>query len=182
MSVTTNFQSAVYNLLPRGKAFPPENIDSNIRNLMYAVGDTIEQLHGTIYHVVDLYYPVNCINEGMFVEEWEHILGLPKCGEEPTSNDDRLARILAMFNLSPYSNAQFFEDIAALFGYDITVTSDTDPFKIIVQLPDDVPPAYFRTNKQGAGDPLKDSSANVEKSLKCILDFFKPAHAYIEYT
>lgn len=179
----TNFQSAIYRLLPTGKAFPPENIDSNIRNLMYAVGDTIEALYSEIYHVVNLYYPINCITEGMFVKEWEEVLGLPKCGDAPVSNADRLARILVMFNFSEYSNAEFFESIAAVFGYDITVSESSNPFEIVINIPTNpVEPEYFRTNLSGAGDKLADTGGNVEDSLKCILEFFKPAHAYITYS
>ena len=117
---------------------------------------------------------------GIFIGDWEAQLGLPKCGQTEQDTQTRLAQILAMFRISPYSNAEFFVDIAAVFGYDITVVLDgLDPFKIEIQV-DGVEDIFFRVGVSSVGEKLEDTQAQAV--LECILNFFKHSHTHLVFT
>lgn len=113
---------ALYRMLPTGQAWPKENEDSNLRSLVHGLAYSIDEYINTLKTVViDQFYPGQA---GIFMEDWEDLLGLPKCGQTGQSIQDRLAQIIAMFRISPYSNAQFFIDIAEVFGFTVSVIPD----------------------------------------------------------
>jgi len=110
---------ALYRLLPTGEAWPDENEDTNLRKFMFGISHTVDDLLSTLQEVMAQYYPGQ---PGIFLADWEEVLQLPKCGQTEQSLQERLAQVLAMFRISEYSNAEFFESIAAVFGFTISVS------------------------------------------------------------
>jgi len=168
---------ALYRLLPNGECWPDENEDTNLRRFMYGVSRTVEDFLNTLQTTMSEYYPGQ---PGMFVGDWEDQLGLPKCGQTEQPLQVRLAQILAMFRISPYSNAEFFENIADVFGFTITVMPPTtDLFEITIRV-DTIEEIEFRAGWSSVDDPLYDTQTNVV--LMCILNFFKHSHTHLTFT
>ena len=119
---------AMYRLLPTGDAWPDYQEDTEIKNLITGIAQGVNDYVDTVKDTMAQYYPGQ---PGIFVTDWEQVLGLPKCGQTGQTLQTRLAQILAMFRISPYSNAQFFIDIAEVFGYTITIV-DNIPDTVIV--------------------------------------------------
>ena len=171
-----NYKSAMYSLLPTGEAWANEREDTVLKKLIYGLASSLEDIEATTKKVVADYFP-KTINT--FTSDWEAILELPKCNNLTQDSVIRLSQISTMFNISPYSNKEFFENIANIFGYNITVLprDPTDPFKIEIDIPEDF--IYFKAGVSKAGDPLM--IGKVKSELKCILEFFKQAHTYIVF-
>jgi len=172
-----NIRSAVYKLLPTGTCWPQETEDTSLKKLVYGIADAFNDVMVTIDEVMSSLYPGQ---SGIFLQDWETLLNLPKCGQTEQELQDRINQVLAMFRLSPYSNAEFFEAIADVFGYTIVILAPTvgEPFRINIEVPGTV--TYFKADESVAGDPLVVDT--VDTSLKCLLDFFKLAHTHIVYT
>ncbi len=177
MAERTKYGTALYSLLPTGDAWPLEIEDTNIKNLIYGLAKSLEEFHNTVDETVQAIYPGQ---DGIFLEDWEDTLDLPKCGQTDQDTATRLAQVLAMFRVSPYSNADFFISISAVFGYTIKVGPSPDSvFGIIVGVEDAVP-VYFRAGVSSVGTPIIYYQA--PGVLGCILNFFKHSHTYITFT
>jgi uncharacterized protein YmfQ (DUF2313 family) len=109
---------AMYRMLPTGDAWPDYQEDTEIKNLITGLSKSVDDYITTVKNTMAQYYPGQ---PEIFMTDWEEVLALPKCGQVGQSIQTRLSQILAMFRISPYSNAQFFIDIAEVFGYDIDV-------------------------------------------------------------
>jgi uncharacterized protein YmfQ (DUF2313 family) len=277
-----NIKSALYRLLPTGRCWAPEKEDTNLRRFIYGIAESVIDLQIELQGAMDDYYPGQA---GIFLEDWEALLKLPKCGQAQEDLQSRINTILAMLRMSPYSNEEFFVGIASTFGYDIDIVpdgpdyitvSDSDyglngqynkttdiinkrlsyrldggnqtiefgstvdsvtttpdilgwqlrspapggtaiwyvsptwdmivptdgwqlhaaagtvitveldpnftpasPYTINIKLPSNAVVHYFTVGASRAGDPLIVDA--VDTSVKCLLEFFKPAHATINY-
>jgi hypothetical protein len=82
-------------------------------------------------------------------------------------------------NVNEFSNKQFFEDIAAILGFDIVVEDrDEDPslgpFEFLVTTSSDLPSTSFRVGESRAGERLVNPGA--QEPLEALIEFFAPAH------
>jgi uncharacterized protein YmfQ (DUF2313 family) len=109
---------AMYRLLPTGDAWPDYQEDTEIKKLITGMSKSMDDFVVTVKDTMSQYYPGQ---PEIFMTDWEEVLALPKCGQVGQSIQTRLSQILAMFRISPYSNAQFFTDIAEVFGYTVIV-------------------------------------------------------------
>jgi len=169
---------AIYRLLPSGQAWPPEEEDSDLRKLIFGIARTAEAFLIDLDDIMKQYYPGNI---GIFLEDWEEVLGLTSIVIElQLTYEARVNVVKAMFNVSEYSTGEFLEVIAAIFGYDITVTHDpvTDPFEIVITM-NDVDDPVYRTGRSRAGDRLGESGAS--DLLESILERFRQEHTYFVF-
>jgi len=134
------------------------------------------------------------------ITEWEKTLGLPgKCssgilGETITERRNDIYKKLL---LNGGSTPAFFIELAAAFGYRITITElSADPFRVGVGSVGETPlnnsasfyaiinilnvtPEYFRVGVGRVGEtPLV---KYLETGLECIFNQFKPAHVIFIY-
>lgn len=175
--------SAMYKLLPMGEAWPSESEETTLKEFVYGLGIGLDRLEQEASDNLNDAFPGVV---GNYLTDWERFLGLPKCPEIELTLQQRAESVLAMWNISPLSNDQFFEDIGSAFGYDITVRSgaknefgggDTDVYNMVVTIIEE-PPVYFRAGVSSAGDKLVEFNSS---GVSCLLNFFKPAHAYIVF-
>ena len=180
MEFDTPTARALYKLLPTGDGWAGYREDTDLKKLIQGIALQIDELTTDTEIMVAEYYPDQI---GNFLSDWIEILQLPKCGQLPDTLQQRLQQVIAMFRISPYSNAQFFMDIADVFGYTITIAphDPLDPFKIAIVV-DTVEEIYFTCGGSSAGDALVDTVSSGDQELLCILSFYKPAHTYIDYT
>lgn len=179
---SSKYGSMLFNLLPTGDAWPPESEDTVLKKFLYGVAEGLQRAEDRINEVTEDIYPDQA---GIFLTDWERVLQLPKCDIDGLTIQERLSSVLAMFNISPYTNKEFLEEVAAVFGFDVEITSGValpgnrrNVFKIYATVQNPTEPIYFRAGISMAGDPLvKYEFGPVE----CLLNFFKPAHTYIEF-
>ena len=190
MKTLEQYASALFKLFPQGYAVPEYADDSNLKTLFETIGHSLLAADYEADVILDNLFPDNA---GIFLNDWERVLGLPLPGLESLTTTQRLGLIKTWLNIGELSNAAFFVDIAAAVGYTITVTEFT---------PASPPPApavatdaclYFQINAPAqteqyfiagvsrAGDVLVDYGNDA---LEYIIKFFKPAHAVVifDYT
>lgn len=176
-------------LWPRGDLHPKPGAGSNLELLWTALMQEANRFGCEAEEKLNEVMPDQT---GAFLEDWERILGLPLCGEQLESREERRDMVLAMLNIGPFTNLQFFTDIAALFGFTITA-EEFRPFragssrageplnseiqmgtiKISAVCTD---PTFFRAGGSGAGERL---SACGNAGLICILEHFKLSFQFL---
>jgi uncharacterized protein YmfQ (DUF2313 family) len=171
--------SGMYKLLPPGEGWPEEQEETVLKDFIYGLGKSLDRMNNAAKENLDIILPGDT---GQYLQDWERFLGLPKCPDIEMTLQQRASSVLAMWNISPYSNEAFFVDLGAIFGFTITITNGTrgatrDVFNLIVGVPDisDVP-IYFRAGASSAGDRLIEYDFGP---IECLIRFFKPAHTYI---
>ena len=172
------YGSGMYKLLPQGTAWALENEKTVLRDFIYGLSLSLDRLQEEAKENLDLIFPGS---SGKYLSDWERFLGLPKCPDIELNLQQRSASVLAMWNLSPYSNEDFFIGIAAVFGYEITIRegvrgADRDVFLLTVTIENPNNPIYARAGASGAGDRLVEYDFGP---TECLINFFKPAHTYL---
>jgi len=186
-----NYKKALFKLMPRGSIYPREEANTNYKKLLSALAEEHKRLD---CEATDLLNEAMPDQTGRFLEDWERVLGLPKCGVQLETREERKNMVLAMLNLGVFSNAQFFENIAAIFGFDATVielkpfragsSSVGDPLNGLEQKgtilirASCVDSYFFRAGASGAGERLT-SCGN--EGLECIINFFKHSWQYVVF-
>lgn len=190
MSTLDKYTQALFKLSPSGNIMPTVSDDSNLRRLYQTIGNALLQAQRSADGVTRDILPDNA---GAYLTAWERALGLPLKGLEDLPHAQRLGFVKAFLSIGEFSNAEFMIRIAALAGYEITITEFT---------PADPPPApadpddaylYFQINAPAddfteftcghstCGESLITFGMDA---LNFIINFFKPAHAVVlfEYT
>jgi uncharacterized protein YmfQ (DUF2313 family) len=170
--------TGMYKLLPTGDAWPKEHEPSVLKDFIYGLGKSLDRMNEAALSNLDILLPGDT---GKYLQDWERFLGLPKCPDIEMTLQQRASSVLAMWNISPYSNTDFFVGLAAIFGFTVTVTNGTrgdvrDVFKIIIGVENPVNPIEFKAGASSAGDRLIEYDAGP---IECLIQFFKPAHTYI---
>jgi uncharacterized protein YmfQ (DUF2313 family) len=114
--------TGMYKLLPPGTAWPPEYEPSLLKDFIYGLSISVDRMNKAGKENLDLILPGDT---GKYLQDWERFLGLPKCPDISQNLQQRASSVLAMWNISPYSNADFFVELGNTFGYTITVTNGT---------------------------------------------------------
>lgn len=121
-SLEDNTQSLA-DYLPSGEFFRAKNIKtSNFRSLLEALAYEFGRAEAKLKELVDEYYIPETYN---LIEEWERALGIPDtCFKVAnTSIEMRRKQCVAKLALMNLTTTQDFIDLAAFFGYVITITN-----------------------------------------------------------
>lgn len=178
-----DYKDRPFQLWPRGELHPKKGRGSNTEKLFNALMEEAERLGCEAEAKLNEVMPDQT---GAFLEDWERVLGLPLCGQQLETRGERRDMVLAMLNIGPFTNDQFFIDIAALFGFTITIEAFV-PFRAGQSSAGDrlnsasllgsikisaecVDPIFFRAGESGAGESLR---ACGNAGLVCILEHFK---------
>lgn len=180
--------------LPRGYAWDAK-VDpaTNLYKLLQAVADEAARVDCRGCDLLDEVDPRTTFE---LLEDWERVLGLPDhCTEQGTTLQERRNAVLWKLNLLGGQSKQFFIDLMAYFGFQITIT-EFRPFRAglstagqplyneewiycwEVNAPLDTF-IYFRSGISTAGEPLRTWGNDI---LECILNQLKPAHTCLHFT
>lgn len=191
MAIDKDYQRQLYNLLPVGMAWPRDE-ETTMAKLLLALATELARVDTRIADLLREAYPGTTFE---LLEDWERVLGLPdKCAGAPTTLQARRNAILQKMGRMGGQSRQYFIDVAASFGFTITIT-EYRPFLIGHNYIDDGlydeewrfawlvngPPTtyqYFRSGQNVSGDRLR-SWGN--EFLECIILNLKPAHTVVRF-
>jgi len=189
MRTAADYLSQLRGLLPRGVAWRAAT-GQNLTNLLQAIADELARVDArssTLHEEAD----PRTTNE--LLTDWERIAGLPdNCSQTlaPTTQQRRAALVSKLTQQGGQS-PQYFIDVAARLGYEITVT-EYRPFRVgenavgdnlygedwiftwAVRAPEIASPVYFRVGLSTVGESLVTYTINNE--LECAINNVKPAH------
>jgi len=186
-----NYKSILYKLIPRGFIYPQEGMGSDFEKLLCGISEESKRID---CDATDLLNEIMPDQTGRFLEDWERVLGLPLCGVQLGSREERRDMVLAMLNLGEFTNDEFFKTIAAIFGFDVEVVVPT-PFRVgsssvgdrlngeaqrgtVIIKATCENPQLFRVGESGAGERLIDCS---NEGLECIINTFKHSWQYVVF-
>ena len=112
--------------LPSGRVWAPKVAhESNLNRFLLGWASTYEAIDQTINRFINQSIPPDTTD---FLSEWEDALGIPDgCFAAETDPDRRRRNIrIKLAVLAGISTAQNFIDLAALFGFSISVSSGID--------------------------------------------------------
>lgn len=118
-SGVTSYQNALLALLPRGVAWSKDT-DSELGKLMAGIAEEFARIDERAQALLDESLPSRASET---FEEWESEYGLPDpcSGIDPTFQE-RLTALLQTYKMQGGQSRAFFIEVAALMGYDITVS------------------------------------------------------------
>lgn len=138
------FYEALHAFLPKGQIWPSPEASSNVNTLIENVAFSMKEIDDDASAEFDDIFPDT---SNSYLADWERVLKLPKsfyaltpfiagtntAGDPlgttavttptPTTDDERRNIILAMLDNNPLNNAAFYEDLAALFGMSVTIST-----------------------------------------------------------
>ena len=181
MPTEDQFYEAIHQLLPKGAIWPSATEEANVNTLVRNVGATAKDLDDDATDEFDDIFPDTTTG---YLDEWEQALDLPKsiytkqffivgvnvAGDPlgvtsvttptPSTDEERRNIILSMLDNDPLNNAQFYIDLASLFGMTVTVSTGVSALQWSITVVAD----------PGGKVALFSAMAN----------FFKPAHTKLE--
>lgn len=188
-STASDYRQLLYKLLPKGIAWNNDP-GSNLYALIDAMAQEFSRADAMCETLIEEAFP-NTTNQ--LLPEWERTVGLPdKCSEIGESTTIRRLNVLAKLAARGGQSPQYFIDVAAALGYQITITefnvfradisSAGDPVYDVdweyawqVNAPETTI-FYFEAGVSVAGDPLADWGND---RLECVITDLKPAHTHV---
>lgn len=177
-------------LLPKGAAWIAEK-GSTLYNLLFALAIEFSRIDGRVFNLMDELDPRTTIE---CVEDWERVLALPDtcAGSIPETLQQRRAAILTKLTAIGGQSRQYYIDIAAAYGFEITIT-EFFPFRFGVSHFGDVwgggpllhtwqvntqdgTPVYFRFGLSRFGERFL---LVQNEGLECLMNRLKPAHTEV---
>lgn len=172
-----DYREQLRKLVPSGLVWPV-NADSNLMRLLHGMAEELARVHD---RTLDLIAELDPRTTGEMLGDWERALGLPDpCAEPPATLEARRAEVVRKLTKTGNQSPQFFIDVAALFGFTVTITERYDPldlFKWRVNAPATTV-TQFRAGSARAGDRLATWGNHL---LECVIERVKPAHTTVVF-
>lgn len=188
----SKYIALLQDLLPRGFAWPRQ-ASTNMESLLGAFAVELERGDARVDDMLRESYP---LTSSELLEDWERVLGLPEpCAGAPTGLEAR--RIAAHEKLSRKGgqSPQYFIDLAAQYGFTITISeysqfraginSAGDPvygdawaYTWVVHGPE-VTVRTFKAGQATAGEALREWGNEI---LECLINRLKPAHTHVIFS
>jgi uncharacterized protein YmfQ (DUF2313 family) len=129
---------------PSGELFQAaKQSNTNLRNFTVGLANEFFKANNYLRDYNAEYYPDETIK---FLEEWESALGIPDdCFTGTGTNDERRTAILVKLAASGVQTANDFVELAAIFGFTVSVTSGIAQ----ITFPLTFPFIFFDTLKEG---------------------------------
>ena len=117
---------SIANFLPPGIMFEGGKIEgTNLRKLLTGLSNELFRSEDLLKQFTEEFLPDCTV---LFLDEWESALGIPDdCFLGTGNNDERRRDILTKLASLGIQTAKDFEDLAAIFGIDVTVESGGSP-------------------------------------------------------
>ncbi len=180
-------------LLPQGSFWSAKNDpDSVLRRVLVAIAEEAAKVQGA---TVDRVRESDPRTTSELLQDWEAELGLPDpCAPDPISMAQRVAAVVAKYTAQGGQSAQFFIDLAAALGFQVTIEEHGQfragegvageeiagadaAFAWTVHAPP-ASPLFGLAGTLAAGDPIV-TAANA--MLSCGVDPHKPAYTVVLY-
>lgn len=175
MAVTlTPHQRALLQLLPSGLAWnkTPESV---LAHLCLGLSHSTERVAWLAEKLLSERFPDGA---RLLLDDWERFLGLPECDMTGASLQERQRYAGNKCRMKPSLNREFYIQLAANFGYEITIRpSSQSQWISIVEVKTTVGYRYM-TPFDDILTPLRIYDAGA---LECILNRYKPAWQHFRY-
>jgi uncharacterized protein YmfQ (DUF2313 family) len=200
-----DYTQVLADLLPVGVAWPREP-DSTLMRTMSGLADEFARVHERDCDLLAEAYPGTAIET---ITDWERVCGLPDpCTGPLETLQERREAVLAKLAARGGQSRQYYIDLAANLGYDITIkefrpmlasqaragdacyhqsNGRTDTlqsrmrdwwFVWQTQTREHDKVVYFRADSSTAGDPLEKWGNEM---LECAILATKPAHTWVNF-
>jgi uncharacterized protein YmfQ (DUF2313 family) len=178
---------------PQGRAWPTDEEDSTLNQLYDALAQEFARVDG---RVDELFQEMNPKETLELLADWERVMGLPdNCGTPPETVQARRNAIITKLNAIGSGKPQYFIDLAAAFGFPITITefrafragigeAGTPIYSEEWAYYWQVNAAllnifYFRAGLSTAGEALRTWG---NETLECLINRYKPAHTDVIFS
>ena len=172
-----DYLQAFQSLMPRGAAWPRDA--GAIQTLMLgALALTWYRINRDASALLDDAFPGQSVQ---LLPEWESSLGLPDpCAGPAQTIQGRQAQVLTRFIGAAGQSKAFFIQLAALLGFQVTITQFTGANWYIWRVnAHNTNVVYFRADVSQIGEPLQ--AVNNSDVLECVFQALKPAHTVVEF-
>lgn len=160
-------------LFPRGAAWRTDK-DAKLTLFIAAMAGEFYRIHQRVEALLREMNPRTTVE---MLADWEEALGLPDpCVTDAQTEQQRRTAILLKLTTIGAQNKQFYIDLAARLGFEITIT-EPDTLTWQVNAPETTI-SYFRVSESGAGDPLRSWGNKV---LECAIEHRAPAHTVLQF-
>ncbi len=193
MTLTTEaYADLLKSLLPQGPAWPTDEEGSTLNLLLLAMAEELARLDARAGTLVNESDPTTTVET---LEAWERNFGLPdSCAGQFETLQQRRAALLSKITRKGGQSPQYFIDLAATYGFEITIdeffpfrfgksafgdafNGGTRPFYWQINAPAEIP-IPFRFGQSQFGDKF----VTVEnQALECLINKVKPAHTEVIY-
>lgn len=190
MALTTDdYLKQLQALLPQGPAWSREP-DAVLTKLLTAFAEEFARVDGRIDGLLNEADPRTTSE---LLEDWERVAGLPDlCTGIPETIAQRRELLVAKLTNTGGQSRQFFIDLAAKLGYDITIT-EFKRFRVTSRVNEQLTNAdwsyAWRVNAQQ--DTVRTFRVNGRVSeplatwgnqpLECMITRLKPAHTHVQF-
>lgn len=172
-------------LLPSGLAWPKEQ-GTELYKAMDSFSQELERIDARSWDLIKETDPRTTFE---LISDWERVLGLPdECAGQAQTLQGRRNEILSKLTSSGSINRQFYIDLAASLGFEVTIT-EFRPFRAGLSVAGDALTngdwiyawrvnapqntiAYFRAGMSSAGEPLAVWGNDI---LECVIRKRAPA-------
>jgi uncharacterized protein YmfQ (DUF2313 family) len=195
MDLTTQYTNLLAQLLPSGPAWDKKHEDgTRHRQVLQGMAASLARLHDDADRVLTELDPHTTVD---LLPDWERMLGLPDPCMPPASTlTQRRNLVLGRIAEVGGQSKQYLIDVAAAYGYAITITEhryfragmtvgqpivgEALHLTFIVHYPS-LPVSRFRVGRSRVGEPLV---VFDNATLECIINRIKPAQTFVifDYT
>ena len=116
--MSSKYIKALFNLLPEGFVIPKEADNSELGGVLDVIAQSLQDAETAADSLRNDLFPDTV---SPFTDDWHRILGFPRCGIVPATQQSKVDVNLAWLNINEFSNAQFYIDIAAVLGFTIII-------------------------------------------------------------
>ncbi len=191
-STAEDYVEQLKKLTPEGLAWPVED-DSNWIKLITAIAQEMARVDAMCATLVDESFPDTTTQ---LLPNWERVAGLPdECTELGETYEVRRKNLIAKLVARGGATPQYFIDVAAALGYEITIT-EFDPFRVNINAVGDALNGvnwqfvwqvnsalntiiWFRAGLSAAGEAL---AVWGNDRLECVINRLKPAHTTVIFS
>lgn len=163
---TADYLSLLQALLPPGSAWPHEPA-ATLTKTLTGLSEELARLDGRGADLVQEMDPRTTLE---LLADWERVGDL-SAGDLPTG--ERRTAVAMMLTAVGGSSLAYFQGLATVNGYDVTITEGPEPHVWRVTF-NNMNITYFTAGDSSAGDLLSDWPVNA--SIQGLFEHIKPAH------
>lgn len=176
-------------LLPNGPAWP-RDLDTELARLLAAFAEEFSRIDA---QVEKLTIEADPRATSDMLPDWERVAGLPDaCVGEPASISERRALLVSKLSNVGGQSRQFFIDVAAQLGYEVTIT-EFRPYRVNSHVNDavigeawlfvwQVNAAQNMVRRFAVTSQVSDPLAGWgNEILECAISRLKPAHTHVKF-
>lgn len=162
-------------LLPRGHAWASDP-ESVFGQLLYALADELARIDNRADMLI---IETDARSTSEMLDDFERMLGLPRCPELEQSTTERRNAVVATIQAVGGGSVAYLTALAAAAGYSITIQENTPDIHTFSVNAPVTTVTEARVGVARVGDRLRTWG---NEALDCLLQFYKPAHLTYQIT